>query len=100
MGTASYVLCGTERSAFTFGSTAHGAGRLLSRSKATKNYKGETIRDELAKRNIAIRAASMKTVAEEAPGAYKDIDSVADVSDALGIGKKVARLLPLGVVKG
>jgi tRNA-splicing ligase RtcB len=100
MGTASYVLCGTERSAFTFGSTAHGAGRLLSRSKATKNYRGETIRDELAKRNIAIRAASMKTVAEEAPGAYKDIDSVADVSDALGIGKKVARLLPLGVVKG
>ena len=100
MGTASYVLCGTERSALTFGSTAHGAGRLLSRSKATKSYRGETIRDELAKRNISIRAASMKTVAEEAPGAYKDIDSVADVSDALGIGKKVARLRPLGVVKG
>jgi len=100
MGTASYVLCGCESASNFFGSTAHGAGRVLSRSKAIKTYRGEEIKKDLEKRGIEIIADKMRTVAEEAPGAYKDIDSVADVSDKIGIATKVARLVPLGVVKG
>jgi tRNA-splicing ligase RtcB len=101
MGTASYVLVGTERAMQeTFGSTAHGAGRELSRHEALRRWRGETIKAELLKKGILIRAASWKGIAEEAPGAYKDIDEVARVSDAAGIGNMVARLVPMGVVKG
>jgi tRNA-splicing ligase RtcB len=100
MGTASYVLCGAPGARDSFGSTAHGAGRVLSRSKAIKRYNGEGLVSELAQRGIDVRAESSRTVAEEAPGAYKDIDQVAEVSHAAGIATRVARLVPLGVVKG
>lgn len=101
MGTASYVLVGTERAMEeTFGSTAHGAGREMSRHEALRRYRGETIKAELLKKGILIRSASWKGIAEEAPGAYKSIDEVARVSDAAGIGQLVYRLRPMGVVKG
>ncbi len=101
MGTASYVLVGGEKALEeTFGSTAHGAGRVLSRHAAIKKYWGETVKKELKSKGIAIKARSMKGISEESPGAYKDIDEVVKVSDAVGIGKLVARLVPLGVIKG
>ncbi|NHJ86124.1 MAG: RtcB family protein [Asgard group archaeon] len=101
MGTASYVLVGQQTSMdLSFGSTAHGAGRLLSRSAALKKFWGATVRDQLKSEGIHVKSASPKVIAEEAPGVYKDIDSVAAVSDAVGIGKKVVRLKPIAVVKG
>lgn len=101
MGTASYVLVGTETAmSETFGSTAHGAGRVSSRYKATKAHTGSEIISQLGQKGIVIKAASMKVLAEEAPDAYKDIDEVARVSDSAGIAKVVARLTPIGVIKG
>jgi len=101
MGTSSWVLKGTELSMeLSFGSTAHGAGRYMSRAEALRRYYGREVVRDLSGRNIIVRAADIKVVAEEAPGAYKDPDAVADVSDAVGIAKKVARLLPIGVTKG
>lgn len=101
MGTASYVLVGTNESEeVSFSSTAHGAGRLMSRHEALRKYKADTLRKELESHKIYIKSASNKGIAEEAPGAYKDIEQVVSVSDELGIGKKVARLKPIGVVKG
>jgi tRNA-splicing ligase RtcB len=84
----------------TFGSTAHGAGITMSRKKAMKQFRAETIKKVLLNKGIYVRAASYRGIAEEAPGAYKDIDEVARVSDQAGIGKLVARLRPMGVVKG
>ncbi|MHC1609575.1 MAG: RtcB family protein [Candidatus Methanofastidiosia archaeon] len=100
MGTSSYVLCGTKRSMQSFASTAHGAGRVLSRSKAIKTYTGKDIQEELARKNITVRAESMRTIAEEAPAVYKDIDRVAAISHNAGIATRVVRLKPIGVVKG
>lgn len=101
MGTASYVLAGTaEAEERSFGSTAHGAGRVMSRHEALRRFKGEAIRDELAGRGIELRAASWRGVAEEASGAYKDVDEVVRVSDETGLGRLVARVVPLGVMKG
>lgn len=101
MGTASYVLVGTAGSmAQTFGSTCHGAGRVMSRSQAKKQVRGDKLRDELASRGIAVRAGSMPGLAEEAPQAYKDVSRVVDVVARAGIAKKVARLEPLAVIKG
>ena len=101
MGTASYVLIGTEKAREeTFGSTVHGAGRNLSRHKALKEFRGEDIRDDLEKRHIYLRAKSWKGVAEEAPLAYKDIDEVVKVSHEVGIGNLVVRLVPLACIKG
>lgn len=101
MGTASYVLVGTEKAEeVSFASTAHGAGRVMSRSKAIRTLRGEKIKQELAEKGIEIKAGSWKSLSEEAPQAYKDIDEVAKVSDKLGIGKLIARLKPLGVMKG
>ncbi|MEM1524120.1 MAG: RtcB family protein [Candidatus Nanoarchaeia archaeon] len=100
MGTASYVLVGNPEARKTFYSTAHGAGREMSRNAAIKKFRGKEIAQELERKGILVRAASWEIVAEEAPGAYKDIDEVAIVSDRAGIGKLVARLVPLGVVKG
>ncbi|MEW5720374.1 MAG: RtcB family protein [Chloroflexota bacterium] len=101
MGTASYVLIGTAASmAETFGSTCHGAGRVMSRAKAKKEVRGEKLREELAARGIVIRAGSMPGLAEEAPQAYKDVSRVVEVVHRAGIGKKVARLDPLAVIKG
>lgn len=101
MGTASWVLLGRERSMeASFGSTAHGAGRMMSRGAAIRNYPYEKVKQDLESRGIILEAASKKGVVEEAPGAYKDVDSVVEVSDRVGIGTKVVRLSPLGVVKG
>lgn len=101
MGTASYVLAGTEGSMKeAFGSTCHGAGRLLSRKAATRQYRGDRLRNELLQRGIYVRAASMRVVAEEAPGAYKNVDSVVRVVHQAGIAKLVARMRPIGVAKG
>lgn len=101
MGTASWVLLGREKSMeASFGSTAHGAGRMMSRGAAIRNYPYEQVKQDLESRNILLEAASKKGVVEEAPGAYKDVDSVVEVSDRVGIGTKVVRLTPMGVVKG
>jgi len=101
MGRYSFVLTGTEGAyAETFGSTCHGAGRRMSRHQAKKVARSRDIPRELENRGILIRAASRRTVDEEIPEAYKDVADVVDVVDAAGIGRKVARLRPLAVVKG
>ncbi|WP_298519413.1 RtcB family protein [uncultured Methanobrevibacter sp.] len=101
MGTASYVLHGTQTAMDeTFGSTAHGAGRILSRSQAKKDYNPDEITGEMESKGIKIKATSKHVIAEEAPGAYKDVDSVVRVSDSTGIAKLVAKLKPLAVCKG
>lgn len=101
MGTASYVCRGTETAMQeTFGSTCHGAGRVLSRAQALKRAKGRAIDRELGELGIVVRAQGRKTLAEEMPEAYKDVDIVVDVMDRAGISPRVARLRPLGVVKG
>jgi tRNA-splicing ligase RtcB (3'-phosphate/5'-hydroxy nucleic acid ligase) len=101
MGTASYVLLGTDKAMEeTFGSACHGAGRVLSRKKAMKATGGRNITEELKKKNIYVRSRSIKTVREEAPEAYKDINEVVEVVSRVGIAKKVAKMLPLAVIKG
>ncbi|GBC63966.1 RNA-splicing ligase RtcB [Desulfonema ishimotonii] len=101
MGTASYVLVGTETAmAETFGSTCHGAGRVLSRKAAKKAAKGRSIYRELEDRGILVRWTGRSTMAEEMPDAYKDISEVIEVVHNAGISRKVARLKPMGVVKG
>jgi tRNA-splicing ligase RtcB len=101
MGTASWVLVGTEGSMKqTFGSTCHGAGRMMSRSKARKTIRGSDLREHLEDVGIHIRAGSMPGLAEEAPAAYKDVDMVVDVVHNAGIAKKVARIVPVAVIKG
>jgi tRNA-splicing ligase RtcB len=101
MGTASWVLVGTEGSMQqTFGSTCHGAGRTMSRSKAKKTVWGAELREELEAGGIHVRAGSMAGLAEEAPSAYKDVDRVVEVVHGAGIAQKVARLEPLAVIKG
>ncbi|MBU2052870.1 MAG: RtcB family protein [Nanoarchaeota archaeon] len=101
MGTASYVLVGTKKAEeLTWGSTVHGAGRVSSRSKALKTLRGEEVKKRLSEKGIEIKAGSWKSLAEEAPEVYKDIDEVVRVVDELGISKKVARLKPLAVMKG
>jgi tRNA-splicing ligase RtcB len=101
MGTSSWVLLGTEQAMeLSFGSTAHGAGRMMSRSAAKRRYWGGDVKTALEKRGIVVRAASAQVLAEEADAAYKDVDAVADVSDKLGIATKVARLVPIAVIKG
>lgn len=101
MGTASYVLAGTEKAVKeTFCSTPHGSGRLMSRHAANKQYRGEKLRTELEHQKIYVRSASWRGISEEAPGAYKNVDEIAQVADEAGIGKIVARLKPFGVIKG
>ncbi|MBT3691507.1 RtcB family protein [Candidatus Woesearchaeota archaeon] len=101
MGTSSWVLVGTDKAMNeTFSSAPHGAGRMMSRHEANKRFTTEgTIRD-LEKHKIYVKAASTRGITEEAPGAYKDVDEVIEIADTVGIGKKVARLKPMGVVKG
>ncbi|MBS3172446.1 RtcB family protein [Candidatus Woesearchaeota archaeon] len=101
MGTASYVLVGTDKAMNeTFSSTPHGAGRLMSRHEANSLFTGEQITKDLEKQKIYIKAASVRGISEEAPNAYKDVDEVVKVADEVGIGKKIVRLRPLGVIKG
>ncbi len=101
MGTASYVLVGTKKAEeTTFGSTAHGAGRVESRSQAKRELTSEGVKKELAEKDIAVETLSAKSLVEEAPEVYKDVDEVVKVSHEAGIGNLVARLVPLAVMKG
>jgi tRNA-splicing ligase RtcB (3'-phosphate/5'-hydroxy nucleic acid ligase) len=101
MGTASYVLVGTEEGmALAYGSACHGAGRSMSRHQALRRWQGREVVKDLATRGIVIRSPSMRGVAEEAPGAYKDVSEVVDAADDAKLARKVARLEPLVCVKG
>jgi tRNA-splicing ligase RtcB len=101
MGTASYILVGTaEGERLSFSSSCHGAGRAMSRHKALHTWKGRQVVDELAGRGIIVKSPSSRGVAEEAPGAYKDVGAVVDAADAAGLSRKVAKLVPLVCVKG
>ena len=102
MGAGSYILRGGEHSLEeTFGSTAHGAGRLMSRTQAKQEFWGGDVQDDLREQDhVYVKAQSGATVAEEAPGVYKDVDEVVRVSDELGIGDKVARTFPICNIKG
>jgi tRNA-splicing ligase RtcB len=101
MGTASYILVGTEDSmARSFGSACHGAGRAMSRHQATRQWHGRALVDELASQGILIRSPSLRGVAEEAPGAYKDVSAVVEAADRAGLARKVAKLKPLVCIKG
>ena len=101
MGRCSYVLVGTERAMEeTFGSTCHGAGRVMSRHQAVKAAKGRAIPRELEDKGIIVRGASRGTIVEEMPDAYKDVNDVINVVHQAGISRKVVKLVPMGVVKG
>ncbi len=101
MGTASYVLVGiADALDETFGTTAHGAGRVMSRAAAKRQIQGSQLRQDLEARGIHVRAQSMSGLAEEAPDAYKDIDAVIEVVDGAGLARKVAKMRPLAVMKG
>jgi tRNA-splicing ligase RtcB len=101
MGTASYVLAGTENAMKeTWGSTCHGAGRIMSRQSAMRQFTSGQIKEDLKRDGIYVRAASSDVLTEEAPHAYKRIDDVVKVVSGAGISKLVARLKPLGVMKG
>lgn len=101
MGTNSYVLTGTEKAMEeTFGTTCHGAGRALSRTKSRRNLDFKEVFDALAKQGIAIRVASPKLVTEEAPESYKNVTDVVDTCHEAGISKKAIKLRPIAVIKG
>ena len=101
MGRCSYVLVGTQKAMEeTFGSTCHGAGRVMSRHQATKASRGRNITRELEDRGIIVKGASRGTLVEEIPDAYKDVNEVVDVVHRAGISKRVVKLVPLGVIKG
>jgi tRNA-splicing ligase RtcB (3'-phosphate/5'-hydroxy nucleic acid ligase) len=101
MGTASWLRLGGQNSLdLSFGSTAHGAGRIMSRSAAKRTHTSEQVKKMLESRGVYIKALTREGVVEETPDAYKDVDMVADISHRLGIATKVARLVPLGVIKG
>jgi len=101
MGTGSYILTGTAKSArLAFASACHGAGRSMSRHEATRRWAGRRVVDELAGRGILIRSPSLRGVAEEAPGAYKDVSAVVAATDRAGLARRVARLVPMMCVKG
>jgi tRNA-splicing ligase RtcB len=101
MGTQSFVLAGAQGAmAQSFGSTCHGAGRVLSRSQATKRAKGRSIHRELEDKGIFVQSRGKRTLKEEMPEAYKDVSQVVDVVHGAGLAIKVARLRPIGVIKG
>jgi tRNA-splicing ligase RtcB len=101
MGTSSYILCGTaEAEERSFSSACHGAGRSMSRRSASRRWQGRAVVDELARRGVLVRGHTMRGVAEEAPGAYKDVTEVVDASHEAGLARKVARLVPVVCIKG
>jgi tRNA-splicing ligase RtcB len=101
MGTGSYILAGSATSeARAFSSASHGAGRSMSRHAALKRWNGRTLVDDLAGQGIIIRTRSLRGVAEEAPGAYKDVEAVAEATERAGLARRVAALRPLICVKG
>ena len=96
-----YVLAGGKNSMeLTFGTTAHGAGRMMSRGKAIRSFNPHDVQQEMRKKGIYVKADKLKTLSEENDGAYKNVDDVVEVSHQLGIGTKVVKLKPLGVTKG
>jgi tRNA-splicing ligase RtcB len=101
MGTASHILAGTrEGEALSFSSACHGAGRAMSRHQAFKLWQGRQVTDTLLGQGILIRSPSARGVAEEAPGAYKDVNAVVDVAESAGLARKVAKLKPVICIKG
>lgn len=101
MGTASYILVGTvDSERLAFSSSCHGASRAMSRHQALRTWNGRQVVDELAARGIIVRSPSSRGVAEEAPGAYKDVGAVVDAAHAAGLSRKVAKLIPVVCVKG
>jgi tRNA-splicing ligase RtcB len=101
MGTASYVLAGRKESEDrAWSSACHGAGRAMSRHQATRTWQGRRVVDELAAHGILVRSPSLRGIAEEAPGAYKDVKAVVEAADAAGLARMVARVEPLVCVKG
>jgi tRNA-splicing ligase RtcB len=101
MGTPSFILCGTkEAMEISFGSACHGAGRVMSRAQAKKEFRGQTIKENLEAHGITVKATHPSVIAEEAPGVYKSSSDVVNVVHELGIARKVAKVLPLGVTKG
>lgn len=101
MGTGSYVLAGTSQNeAASFSSACHGAGRAMSRHQALKQWHGRQLQDELARQGVIVRSPSSRGIAEEAPGAYKDVSAVVEAAESAGLAKRVARLRPLACVKG
>jgi tRNA-splicing ligase RtcB len=101
MGTSSYILVGTDAGMKeVWGSSCHGAGRVMSRNDAIRKYWGGKVKQELEAKGESIRAADIKVLAEEAPGAYKNVDEVIETMHGAGLTRKVAKVVPLGVVKG
>jgi tRNA-splicing ligase RtcB len=101
MGTSSYILVGTSMAEeLSFGSTAHGAGRVMSRHEAKRRFRGEKIKQELEQRGIELHSTSWRGVAEEASQAYKNVDEVVRISHEVGLGQIVAKVVPVGVMKG
>ncbi len=100
MGTASYVMAGIPEGRRTWFTAPHGAGRWMSREAAVRTYPTNSVTGMLEEKGIVIRAATKRVVAEEAPGAYKDVDRVAKVANEAKIARLVARLRPIGVTKG
>lgn len=101
MGTGSYILVGTvEEENGSFGSTCHGAGRVMSRTKALRELGAQQVKQNLSQKGIQLRAANNNTVIEEAPESYKDIDQVIEACQKVGVSKRVAKLIPIGVIKG
>lgn len=101
MGTSSYILVGTQKAMEeTWGSTCHGAGRVMSRSQAIKKAKGRKIEKELSELGVLAKAKSMGGLAEEIPEAYKDVDEIIKVVEQAGLSKKVAKMKPIAVIKG
>ncbi len=100
METGSYLLLGTSESAETFFSTAHGSGRTMSRTRARQLWRGKDLQKDLANRGILIESASWAGLAEEAGGAYKDIDAVIQAASSAGLCRPVVRFVPIGNVKG
>jgi tRNA-splicing ligase RtcB len=100
MGTASYILVGAKEGEEAFFSTCHGAGRTMSRHEAMRRVSGQEVVNELESKGIIVKCWSLGGIAEEAPIAYKDVEQVVDVVHNAGLSKKVAKLIPLAVIKG
>jgi tRNA-splicing ligase RtcB len=100
MGTASYILIGTEKGEEAFFSTSHGAGRRMSRREAMRTISGREVMDKLKQKGIILKCHSTRGIAEEAPGAYKDIDNIVEIVHNAGLSKRVVKLVPLVVIKG
>jgi tRNA-splicing ligase RtcB len=100
METGSYLLCGVKQGDSTFYSTAHGSGRKMSRAKAKKIFKGRDLARGMEARGIYVRSVSHRVLAEEAGGAYKDVDSVVEAAELAGLSRRVVRFTPIGNIKG